>query len=99
MWYKEKTTLGASYLERSMQYSTTVQQQINSRYTSSELESVINIMRSDILTNNCTHGSVETSISWFNNITSYIDLLKEIQDILSQVDNIMERQSLYVSFK
>ncbi|XP_071145359.1 uncharacterized protein [Mytilus edulis] len=95
LWYKEKTTLGASYLKRSMQYSTTVQQQINSRYTSSELESVINIMRSDILTNNCTHGSVETSILWFNNITSYIDLLKEIQDILSQ--EIIEMLEDYVT--
>ncbi|CAG2187477.1 Receptor-type guanylate cyclase gcy-9,Receptor-type guanylate cyclase gcy-27,Receptor-type guanylate cyclase gcy-7,Receptor-type guanylate cyclase gcy-22,Receptor-type guanylate cyclase gcy-11,Guanylyl cyclase GC-E,Receptor-type guanylate cyclase gcy-17,Retinal guanylyl cyclase 1,Receptor-type guanylate cyclase gcy-12,Receptor-type guanylate cyclase daf-11,Guanylate cyclase 2G,Olfactory guanylyl cyclase GC-D,Receptor-type guanylate cyclase gcy-3,Receptor-type guanylate cyclase gcy-23,Guanylyl cyclase, memb len=95
LWYKEKATLGASYLARSMQYSTTVQQQINSRYTSSELESVINIMRSDILANNSTHGSVETSNSWFNNITSYIDLLKEIQDILSQ--EIIEMLEDYVT--
>ncbi|VDI67157.1 Hypothetical predicted protein [Mytilus galloprovincialis] len=67
-----------------MQYSTTVHNQINSRYTSSELESVINSMRADILANNATGGSTETSIAWYNHITSYIDLLKEIQDILSQ---------------
>lgn len=76
-----------------MQYSTTVHNQINSRYTSSELESVINSMRADILANNATGGSTKTSIAWSNNITSYIDLLKEIQDILSQVNIIMERQS------
>ncbi|CAC5382252.1 Guanylate cyclase 32E,Guanylate cyclase soluble subunit beta-2,Head-specific guanylate cyclase,Retinal guanylyl cyclase 2,Heat-stable enterotoxin receptor,Olfactory guanylyl cyclase GC-D,Atrial natriuretic peptide receptor 2,Receptor-type guanylate cyclase gcy-9,Receptor-type guanylate cyclase Gyc76C,Receptor-type guanylate cyclase gcy-27,Receptor-type guanylate cyclase gcy-18,Receptor-type guanylate cyclase gcy-28,Speract receptor,Receptor-type guanylate cyclase gcy-29,Receptor-type guanylate cyclase gcy- len=84
LWYKEKATLGVSYLARSMEYSNTVQKQINSRYTSSELEAVINSMRTVILANNSTHGSAETSIAWPNNITSYIDLLKEIQDILSQ---------------
>jgi len=68
-----------------MQYSSEVKKELDSRYISDELEININIMRNAILLNNEVIVSVTTGMIWFDNMTSYIDILNDIEDTLAQV--------------
>jgi len=68
-----------------MQYSSAVKKELDSRYISDELEININIMRNAILLNNEVIVSVTTGMIWFDNMTSYIDILNDIEDTLAQV--------------
>lgn len=85
LWYTERKILGATYLERSMQYSKFVRTIIDERYTNTHLLTELVIMREKIITNSSSLASVTAGILWFNNMTQYINILKDIQDGLAQV--------------
>lgn len=85
LWYTEKKTLGEAYLERSVQYSSSVKNQLDSIYTFTQLSSELTQMRQQILSNNGSTASVISGILWFDNMTSYINILKHIQDNVAQV--------------
>ena len=85
IWYKEKETLGHSYLERSIQYSSVVKSKIQTLFWSTSLERRIESMRLDILNNKEHNGSIEKSSDWYNSMTSYMDILKHIEDTVAQV--------------
>ncbi|XP_063410504.1 uncharacterized protein LOC134693590 [Mytilus trossulus] len=84
LWYTEKKILGATYLERSMQYSTFVRTIIDDEYTNTHLSTELVIMREKIIANNSSLASVAAGILWFDNMTQYINILKDIQDGLAQ---------------
>lgn len=85
LWYTEKKTLGETYLERSMQYSTFVKNKLDERYSHTILYSELRNMKTEILNNNLSSASVMAGIVWFYNMTSYINILKDIQDTLAEV--------------
>ena len=85
LWYTEKKTLGEAYLERSVQYSSSVKHQLDTRYTFTPLSSELTQMRQQILSNNGSTASVISGILWFDNMTSYINILNIIQDNVAQV--------------
>ena len=68
-----------------MQYSSAVKKELDSRYIYDQLETSINIMRNAILLNNDVTVSLKTGMIWFDNMTSYIDILNDIEDTLAQV--------------
>ena len=93
LWYTEKKTLGETYLLRSMQYSDTVMTLLDERYTYTSLATELDSMRKQISVNNATSGSVVAGLVWFDNMTSYINILKTIQDTLVKVNIILEKVS------
>ncbi|CAC5405331.1 Guanylate cyclase 32E,Guanylate cyclase soluble subunit beta-2,Receptor-type guanylate cyclase gcy-19,Head-specific guanylate cyclase,Retinal guanylyl cyclase 2,Heat-stable enterotoxin receptor,Olfactory guanylyl cyclase GC-D,Atrial natriuretic peptide receptor 2,Receptor-type guanylate cyclase gcy-9,Receptor-type guanylate cyclase Gyc76C,Soluble guanylate cyclase 89Da,Receptor-type guanylate cyclase gcy-18,Receptor-type guanylate cyclase gcy-28,Receptor-type guanylate cyclase gcy-29,Receptor-type guanylat len=84
LWYTEKKTLGETYLLRSMQYSDTAKNLLHDYYTHTDLATELNIMRQQISANNETRASVIDGMVWFDNMTSFINILKSIQDELAQ---------------
>lgn len=68
-----------------MQYSTFVRTIIDERYTNTHLLTELVIMREKIIANSSSLASVTAGILWFNNMTQYINILKDIQDGLAQV--------------
>ncbi|XP_071145724.1 uncharacterized protein [Mytilus edulis] len=82
LWYTEKKTLGETYLLRSMQYSETVMTLLDELYTYTSLATELDSMRKQISVNNATSASVVAGLVWFDNMTSYINILKTIQDTL-----------------
>ncbi|XP_071145205.1 uncharacterized protein [Mytilus edulis] len=95
LWYTEKKTLGETYLLRSMQYSETVMNLLDERYTYTSLATELDSMRKQISVNNATSASVVAGLVWFDNMTSYINILKTIQDTLAKVNIILEKVSRY----
>ena len=82
LWYKEKKTLGESYLEQCLQYSSFVKTLIDETYTDTSLSNNIDVMRDTIIANNYLVPSVINGAIWFDNMTSYIEILKMVQDKL-----------------
>lgn len=68
-----------------MQYSKFVRTIIDERYTNTHLLTELVIMREKIITNSSSLASVTAGILLFNNMTQYINILKDIQDGLAQV--------------
>ncbi|CAC5405332.1 Guanylate cyclase 32E,Guanylate cyclase soluble subunit beta-2,Receptor-type guanylate cyclase gcy-19,Head-specific guanylate cyclase,Retinal guanylyl cyclase 2,Heat-stable enterotoxin receptor,Olfactory guanylyl cyclase GC-D,Atrial natriuretic peptide receptor 2,Receptor-type guanylate cyclase gcy-9,Receptor-type guanylate cyclase Gyc76C,Receptor-type guanylate cyclase gcy-27,Receptor-type guanylate cyclase gcy-18,Receptor-type guanylate cyclase gcy-28,Guanylyl cyclase, membrane,Speract receptor,Adenylate len=84
LWYTEKKTLGETYLLRSMQYSDSVKKLLDEQYTYTILATKLNNMRQQISINKATSASVVAGLVWFENMTSYINILKTIQDNLAK---------------
>ena len=82
LWYKEKKTLGESYLDQCLKYSSFVGDLVDNMYTNTQLSDNINKMRDTIIINNHTEPSVVSGTTWFDNMTSFIDILKHVQDKL-----------------
>lgn len=85
LWYMEKKTLGETYLERCKQYSSKVKGILDQRFSGSPLDNALNNMRLEIMSNNLSTASVISGVMWFDNMTAYIDILKEIQDTMGKV--------------
>ena len=84
LWYKEKKTLGESYREQCLKYSTFVQSLIDETYTDTSLADNIDTMRDIIIANNYMEASVVSGAIWFDNMTSYIEILRMVQDRLGK---------------
>ena len=71
-------------MERSMEYSSKVKTELNELYIGSHLDQTLTSMRREIMQNNQTLPSVLMGEWWFGNMTSYINILKQIQDGLAE---------------
>ncbi|KAL3861778.1 hypothetical protein ACJMK2_007799 [Sinanodonta woodiana] len=80
--YIEKVALGKSYLDRCKEYSPDVANILNQRFTGSQLEKIITHMRSDILQNNTVNISTNLGEIWFDNMTDFINILKDVEEYL-----------------
>ena len=67
----------------SKEYSAKVSAELDRLYIGSELERTLTSMRDEISSNNLAASSVLMGEWWFRNMTSYIDILKVIQDGLA----------------
>ncbi|XP_033726560.1 uncharacterized protein LOC117316159 [Pecten maximus] len=79
MMYIEKKSVANLYTNLCITYSTLANSMINELYADTELSVIIADMRSEILGNVITPNS---SLKWFANMTSYINILKDIQDTI-----------------
>ncbi|OWF45170.1 Guanylate cyclase receptor-type gcy-1 [Mizuhopecten yessoensis] len=77
--YIEKKSTASMYTDLCMTYSTIVSSMLNDNYMYTQLHVDITEMRREIVENNMT---VLSSLGWFANMTSYINILKDIQDTL-----------------
>ena len=68
-----------------MQYSDSVKKMLDVYYTHTDLAKELNSMRQQISANNEISASVIDGMLWFDNMTSFINILKIIQDELAQV--------------
>ncbi|CAG2209255.1 Receptor-type guanylate cyclase gcy-9,Receptor-type guanylate cyclase gcy-7,Receptor-type guanylate cyclase gcy-22,Receptor-type guanylate cyclase gcy-11,Guanylyl cyclase GC-E,Receptor-type guanylate cyclase gcy-17,Retinal guanylyl cyclase 1,Receptor-type guanylate cyclase gcy-12,Guanylate cyclase 2G,Olfactory guanylyl cyclase GC-D,Receptor-type guanylate cyclase gcy-3,Receptor-type guanylate cyclase gcy-23,Receptor-type guanylate cyclase gcy-20,Receptor-type guanylate cyclase gcy-19,Retinal guanylyl cycla len=57
---------------------------LDERYTYTSLATELDSMRKQISVNNATSASVVAGLVWFDNMTSYINILKTIQDTLAK---------------
>ena len=85
LWYKEKKTLGESYLDQCLKYSGFVDDLVGEMYMYSQLSENIENMRHVITVNNNMTPSVVYGTTWFDNMTSYINILKVVQDRLGNL--------------
>ncbi|XP_076086610.1 atrial natriuretic peptide receptor 2-like isoform X2 [Mytilus galloprovincialis] len=67
-----------------MQYSDSVKKMLDVFYTHTDLAKELNSMRQQISANNEISASVIDGMLWFDNMTSFINILKIIQDELAQ---------------
>ena len=75
--------MGKSFMLSSKEYSAKVSAELDRLYIGSELERTLTSMRDEISSNNLAASSVLMGEWWFRNMTSYIDILKVIQDGLA----------------
>ncbi|XP_060072134.1 uncharacterized protein LOC132552006 [Ylistrum balloti] len=87
--YIEKKVTGERYLELSKSYSEDIRRLTEVNFKNSELSTALSKMRARIILNEDVLASAASSIQWFDNMTSYIDIIKEIQDFVAK--NILER--------
>ncbi|XP_060082275.1 uncharacterized protein LOC132561594 [Ylistrum balloti] len=78
--YVEKKFSASTYTALSMTYSSLVSSMIKDRFTGSELHIRITEMRQHIIDNDISNHS---SLNWFANMTSYINILKDVQDTMA----------------
>lgn len=86
IWYIENRVLADKFLAQTMWYSAFAKDTISELYTESSLSNNIESMRAEITTNVLQNASLEMGNEWFNNMTTFIDILKTVQDGLA--DNI-----------
>ncbi|XP_067659354.1 uncharacterized protein [Haliotis asinina] len=81
--YMSRKILGASYLARCEEYDSLPKTILSKNYSNTELEDIIIQDRQRIQQNNQSTPSVEAGTNWFGNMTSFINILKYIEDSLS----------------
>lgn len=88
-----RKTLGVSYLTLCSEYDSLPKDVLAKNYSDSDVENIITENRERIALNNESFASVEEGSWWFGNMTSYINVLKKIQDSLaSKIIFLLEQQ-------
>ena len=83
LWYVEKQTLGTNFLATCTKYSPFVEEMLQAMYLNTSLESNLKNMRKTIRESNEIEPRVVEGEIWFDNMTSYINILKTILDRLA----------------
>ncbi|KAL4221786.1 hypothetical protein ACF0H5_020040 [Mactra antiquata] len=83
LWYNEKTVLGENFLTHCAQYSAFVRQLLKTKFLQTQLAADIKTMRRAITSNVLVTTSIQSGTIWFDNMTEYINILKDIQDSLA----------------
>ena len=73
-----------SYLNGAAGYSAKVKTELNLRYKGTTLDKTLTSMKEQIIKNNIPNNSVLMGGWYFGNMTSYINILKEIQDMIGE---------------
>ncbi|XP_055957382.1 atrial natriuretic peptide receptor 2 [Patella vulgata] len=81
--YHTRRYLGDSYLQQSKLYSQAIQERID-EHLNTDLGRIIEENRGRILRNNESRPSVELGEIWFANLTSYLNILKTLQDDVAE---------------
>ncbi|XP_033764308.1 LOW QUALITY PROTEIN: receptor-type guanylate cyclase gcy-23-like [Pecten maximus] len=82
--YIEKKVTAERYLEISKSYSDEVRRLTETYLDNTELYRTLNDMRTKIIMNQNITTSAYSSIQWFDNMTSYIDIMMDIKDTIAQ---------------
>ncbi|XP_071110449.1 uncharacterized protein [Haliotis cracherodii] len=91
--YMSRKTLGVSYLTLCSEYDSLPKDVLAKNYSDSDVAKIITENRERIALNNESFASVAEGSWWFGNMTSYIDVLKKIQDSLaSKIIFLLEQQ-------
>ncbi|XP_069138383.1 uncharacterized protein [Argopecten irradians] len=77
--YIERKSMASLYTNIVMKYSSLAHSMIDDMYMDSDLSVIITDMRREILEGDISSNS---SLKWFSNMTSYINILKDIQDTM-----------------
>ncbi|XP_041372552.1 uncharacterized protein LOC121385829 [Gigantopelta aegis] len=81
--YVKQKVLRETYMERSGEYDPSIHNYMKSHFVNSTLDRYIALMVSRILRNSETNASTGLGELWFNNMTLYINTLKQAQDLVA----------------
>ena len=83
LWYNEKNILGIKLLDQGLSFSTLANDLLYSAMNGTGLVESISDMRKDIKGNALTGPSIYYSTLWFDNMTTFIDILKYVQESMA----------------
>ncbi|XP_078697286.1 uncharacterized protein LOC144925231 [Branchiostoma floridae x Branchiostoma belcheri] len=83
MYHKVKF-YAMSYFEVALKYSADIAAIFDDQFRNSVLEKTLTAQRRQILKNNTAHPTAEAGIRWFDNMTSYITILQNMEQLLSK---------------
>ncbi|OQV19722.1 Atrial natriuretic peptide receptor 2 [Hypsibius exemplaris] len=95
LFHLRKRFEGIAFLNKSRQYNSYIDQQLDLHYNGTQLEANITVQRSLLEGNNQSHKDVQAGWIYFQQMTSYLDILHDIEKALA--DNLIEdlNKSLY----
>lgn len=80
LWYTEKKVLGIRFLELCSGFSKYTKKRVIKLTSNTSLLDCIAQMRNKIMSNIHERPSIQSGTHWFDNMTTYINSLKNIQD-------------------
>ncbi|CAH1272459.1 NPR2 [Branchiostoma lanceolatum] len=82
--YNEVKFYAMSYFEVALKYSADIADIFDDQFRSSTLEKTLTAQRQEIQINHMTHPTADAGMQWFDNMTSYISILQNMELLLSK---------------
>ncbi|XP_066295323.1 uncharacterized protein [Branchiostoma lanceolatum] len=82
--YNEVKFYAMSYFEVALKYSADITDIFDDQFRSSTLEKTLTTQRQEIQINHMTHPTADAGMQWFDNMTSYIAILQNMELLLSK---------------